>query len=657
MLKEDLHDISINTLFESGKISVRATNCCHIAGFKTLFDILTYYEEGKSFKIIRNAGQKLMLELENLCKATLQDLSPTETTTIEEKRYDVLPYEDNETIIVYEALSKIRLRNLDEVYKKLIKTYSNRIQNRLSIITLDDFVKNYLCYPDDKLLEINGFGEKCLIDSMDFKQKIKAEINNLYSITDDELQKREIFSKYGKNSSNEFAVSFFDDNNHYPMFWIFEQEINQIESRDLDILKSSGIFNNTPVTSLSDCAKKHSITRERVRQIRIATRQNLLNSKILMNSDDWSYWLDATKRTITLKSFEIQEYLKKEQCNLTLEFVLQIIAHIFKDKYILLGGIETYKCKKVWHNSYLIKRDFSDVFDFERFREDFKRFLSGNKTDYLLDVEDYITNSQCWFKFDFDKSDNISSIVRDILLYEFQLSSENIDGKIKIPAPKHRVLYNVIYGILKAKGEPMHINDILIEFKKILPEHQCSQKNNLGNLRQYLQKHDDIAYRKRESIYLLKEWEHIKSGTIRNSIIDFLIDKDFPQSSDNIAEYILQYFPETNSSNIRTTMFSDTLKRFSFFQGDLFGLAYKDYPSEYELKHPVQKKSFEQRLADLEKFIVENEHFPFSRSEDKDEESLHRWWNKIVRREQTFNRIQLTEIERIKTNYADFKNR
>ena len=60
-------------------------------------------------------------------------------------------------------------------------------------------------------------------------------------------------------------------------------------------------------------------------------------------------------------------------------------------------------------------------------------------------------------------------------------------------------------------------------------------------------------------------------------------------------------------------------------------------------------------MTDLEKFIIEKEHFPFSSSEDKEEESLSRWWYRIINGKQQINEIQQAEVERIKDQYTNYE--
>jgi hypothetical protein len=332
---------------------------------------------------------------------------------------------------------------------------------------------------------------------------------------------------------------------------------------------------------------------------------------------------------------------------------LQIISYLFRNDYTLLGGLYKLDEYQNWKNTFLIKKEFTDIFDFEKFRFEISSLLMNNETDYLLDIDEYIANSQCWIYYEFDKSYRLVSILRDILLYEFHLYSEDIDGLIKMPANKERKPVDVVYEIIQKAGKPLHLNEIFEEFKIILPEHKYTEA---AQLRPYLQRHEAISFRNRKSVYTLKEWEHIKTGTIRNTIIEFLSENNLPQTADDITEYVLQYFPETNIASVRTSMFNDTQKRFSTFNNNTFGLKDKPYPPEYEIgeQKEASRRTFEQRLHDLEVFIVEEDRFPFATNEKSKEGSLGRWWYRIINNRQQINDTQQAEVDRVKDQYAEY---
>lgn len=604
MLKEDLKHITLEDLFSTNQISVRTMNCCHSIGLNSLYEIILHFEKYKSFfaNKIENAGRKTCLELDELCTKII----PTLET---EKRH---AYSRNKEIV--------------QIIKELSES------ERDMLLSLIDMILN---------------------SNVVVKEKAK---------------------KYGKCCFDNFATEFYENYGHLPMFWILEQYIVNSKSREIEILTSTfNIIQDKQVFSLEEIAEKHNLSRERVRQIRndvfrktfeitneiIEYKKNndlIKYAHIVQNKDDWSYILDLTKEIclVNQASYGIKNHLKKEKCNFSMRYVLQLIAYIFRDKFTLLGSFEISSRSRIWENAFLIQKEFTDVFDFEKMREEFSNILMNNTTDYFLDIDKYIADSQCWIKFDFNKIDSIAYIVKDILLHEFGLYTEEIDSVMKIPAIKGKNPLDVIYEILQQNGQPMHLEEIFIEFKKILPDHKYIEA---VQLRPYLQKHEAISFRNRKSVYTLKEWEHVRSGTIRDAIVELLTNNDLPQNADDITRYVLPYFPQTNIASVRTTMFNDTKKRFSFFENNLFGLANKKYPSEYEEieQQEWQRKSFEQRLTDLERFIVENEHFPFSSSRYKEEESLSRWWYRIINGKQLINEIQKVEVDRIKEQYANYE--
>jgi hypothetical protein len=691
MLRDELKHITINNMLEDNKISFRSSNCCFNAQFNSLFDIIDYYEKGESFSNIRNAGRRTCLELETLCKeyilklekpVQIIDETPEEQ---KQKREDYIKSLENDFLNAIETkqidandiLNYLSINQkviLENKFKRYSTVYSIRTTNRIRAVGFNNFVTNYLFCSDNELCKIHGLGNKSIEEAIDLKGKMKEEFLQSINLQEEDIAKINLIREKGDIMLNDFVAEFNRNNNHFPMFWILEQQLITSKNRNIDILINTfKIFQNYQFKTLDEIASIYDITRERVRQIRNDTFYGTFEitneldgfkktdefvqiRQVLQREKDWAYIVELIQEThfVSQVPYDIQGFLTKEQCSFSVEFALQIIAYIFRDKFSLYGGFDVNNRDKSWKSTYLIRKEFADIFDFKKVKEEFSNKLVDSTTDYLLDIDSYIANSQSWKQFDFSKIDEITSIVKNILLHEFGLYSEDIDSNsIKIPANKERNPLDVVYEILKTKGEPMHLDEIFVEFKKIMPEHKYTQEDNADKLRP-LQRHYDITFRKRSSIYLLKEWEHIRSGTIRDVIIEFLLVNDLPQTVETIAEYVLQHFPETNQKNIHSTMFSG--KNFVQFQNNLFGLVNKEYPTEYEvIEQDGRRKNFEQRLTDLEKFIIENEHFPFSSSEDKEEESLCRWWHRVVNGKQTINQTQQAEVERIMTSYADFE--
>jgi len=693
MLRDDLRNIAIKDLLEEGKISVRTSNCCFNANLETLFDIVEYQESGQHFLNIRNAGRRTCLELEDLCKEYIPQIELSvniEGTSEEEQnlqkqteienliKTDVISAINNKRIDGKDILSYLDISKkkiLEQKFLSFIENYSIRTKNRLKAIGFEEFVTDFLFVADNVLLKIDGLGRKCLEEAIDFKSKMKEELINFIDLSEEDITRLNLVREKGDIILDSFVAEFYKTNNHLPMFWILEQQLIKNQNRSIKILIDSfPIFKDYQFQTLDKIATKYSLTRERVRQIRynsFCKTFEITNELVeykkdddvskfmewLGNKEDWKYATNVIQDShfINQVSYDIDRQIEQEKCTFSVEFVMQLIGYIFRDEYTLYGGFDTNSRDRLWKSVLLIKKGLTDVFDFEGIREDFCSILTNNQTEYLLDIEEYIRNSQRWINFDFDKINDITSVVKDILLHEFGLYVEDVDGnQIKVPANKERNPFDVVYEILQTSGEPMHLEDIFVEFKKIMPEHKYTQENNSDRLRPYLQKHEDITFRKRSSIFLLKEWGHIRSGTIRDAITEFLLVNELPQAIETISESVLQHFPETNQKNIHSTMFSG--KNFIQFQNNLFGLVSKEYPSEYEIVvQEEQRRSFEQRLYDFEKFLTENDHFPFSSSDDDDETSLYRWWRITNKNTNKLTERQKTEIERIKFQYANYE--
>jgi hypothetical protein len=80
-------------------------------------------------------------------------------------------------------------------------------------------------------------------------------------------------------------------------------------------------------------------------------------------------------------------------------------------------------------------------------------------------------------------------------------------------------------------------------------------------------------------------------------------------------------------------------------------LTQKKYPPKYE---PADNTfmSFNQRLSKIEKFVIENGHFPFASSKNKDEKALGVWWIRIIKGVYKIDESKHQEIEKIRDQYA-----
>lgn len=678
----ELQSISIDELRDSKQLSVRACNCCSNGKLLTLYDIIQYYQKHNSFLDIRNTGRKTTKELEDYCKIFIPlieydvinietghnvFISNEEQNSINEdaiKDYiqnNLLNAIEENLIETNDFFKYVNLEHKELLYNRfnsLLPKYSVRTTNRLRNIGYEDFITKYLFKPNDAMLDIRLLGKKSQIEAIDFKEKFKKEVGIIFSMTKKDIEIETFLKDKSEILKDDFVSNFYFENGYLPMFWLLEKQfrLTRDSERNMDIFLSSyQILNDTTTLTLNELGKKYNITRERTRQIssKIFQEKIILKEDISKDTKDWFFYNShfENEKIVWSDDFIVSELLKKENCNFSTSFAFTIIAELCKETHTQFGNVFTKNNK--WLKSLLIHKEFSDIFDFESLYEDFDILISNNDSEFYLDIDKYILQSLSWITFEIEKINGIVSIVKDILLFEFGLYSEE-NGTIKIPAMVEKKPIDVVYEILKQHNKQMHLNEIFHEFKQILPNHYYQEPNQL---RAVIQQNEKISHRSRKSVYTLAEWKHVKSGTIRDCIKEFLSLQETPQSIDKITEYVLQYFPKTNSSSIRTSMLSEPNGQYVYYGNNLFGLKGKKYSSQYVISesNSLTRKTFEKRLYDLEKFIVDHEHFPFSNSNDSEQDSLNRWWNRIIEGKQKMSDIQEKEVNRIKEQYSDYK--
>ncbi|MDR2441733.1 MAG: hypothetical protein LBE12_20420 [Planctomycetaceae bacterium] len=646
MTEKELYP-SINDLVNAKEISIRTGNYCGISGIESLYDLLVNYEnEGSKKRLeISNTNSKTYIELDWLYESMVS-LFPL-------RNQSLLDTNESKKIMEYfkSLLSNsFKCRAIHEKYNQLMHSYSVRSKIWLTKIPLDIFVSEYLCFYDNQSLKVRHFFVNSLPETTDLKEKLKTEITRQFYLSEEDSIREEIRDHYGLSESIDFPLSYYMKHRCFPMFWILEKQLENYVDRDFDVLKKTfKICQNQQQTSLNELATKYSISCERVRQIGKHTFRAFVSRRSLFLNkyrNDWEHYKPLNKDVIWEQ--DMQQYIDDEQSNFSPKFILQILLNLlYYNDYTLYGGFLVSGKINPWKISFLVNNDFSEIFNFNKFRTEFQKSLNKNKLPHLLDPVNYVAKCECWKKYSVNKKDGIASIITDILRYEFNMNPEK-DGCFKIPVKIKLSMFDIVYEILKDNGNPMHIDSIFAELKNRYPTHHYSKPSQL---RHYLLKHKAVACQSRKNVYVLKEWTHVKSGTIRDLIIELLTKKRLPQTAQNITEYVKQYFPETNTASVRTSMLNDTKKRFILFQNGLFGLSRKKYPPKYE---PADNTlpSFDQRLSDIEKFLVENGHFPFVSSKNKDEKILSAWWARVIKGIYDANETKRNEIERIKTQYA-----
>ena len=188
MLTENLKYITIELLVTTNQISVRTANCCHNAEFESLYDIISYYEQGESFRTIRNAGKLTCEELENLSKnfnSQIINFPTNQSNTIGEQEEKSL-----------NVSLKVLIQNK---FSELLGGCSVRTQNGLSKFSANKFIRIYLKCHTNELFKIKNIGRKSVNEIIELRTKLIAFIEEIKYIEDSPIQniRSETITKYG----------------------------------------------------------------------------------------------------------------------------------------------------------------------------------------------------------------------------------------------------------------------------------------------------------------------------------------------------------------------------------------------------------------------------------------------------------------------------
>lgn len=412
-----------------------------------------------------------------------------------------------------------------------------------------------------------------------------------------------------------------------------------------------------PLT-LEQIAEKCNLTRERVRQIctkgigymyrEIKPKKcdNLYYYKVVSQTEDWAYLTDKFKNEVVIKSSSVEEMLKQENCNLTVSIGLLIMLRIFDGQYCVVGNrpydMNT-RSKSSWNNSFVVKKELVEAFDFDDMRctlecyfeeHDAEEQICQTAEELLLD---FFMSS--WNMFESSEVEAVGTVVSEILMREYGLIP---DEELHFLIQGHKTLTaaDVLFRVLTEKYEPMTVDELY----DILQTKYSFKYKSPASIRGIVNSDARLCMVGVDNLVALTEWEHIKLGSVREIIVQFLEKFDEPKPVHDIVGYVLRY-RDTTENSIRSTMYSGS--QFRQFDNGYFGLADKSYPDEHLY---AQSLEFKERVKEMECFLIQKKHFPFASSEDNSEINLRQWWLRN-KSSDSLNDVQQNEIKRIQDSY------
>lgn len=167
---------------------------------------------------------------------------------------------------------------------------------------------------------------------------------------------------------------------------------------------------------------------------------------------------------------------------------------------------------------------------------------------------------------------------------------------------------DMLEAVLLELNEPHHVDDILSAWQRHYPDRPITRSAIQGLAQYHYARFFSIG---RTSTYGLRRWEGerstVKGGTIRNIVAEFLTRSDTPVHVDVIEHHVRQYRPGTHADSIRQNVQMDTSGRFILLNGGFIGLADK-HGEKPPPAPPVRVKSSQLRTSVFRKFIGKPRH-------------------------------------------------
>lgn len=640
--------------------SVRTFNGIKYLGARNFYENYLFEDDSK-FLSIRNFGKKSLLELLNV-KPQIID-------------FVVSHYESSGNVLIEEKPSSLDIfSKIDFSLKELLgDTKYSLVQNELNLILHSfsvrtqngirnykgDFIEDFV-HQEKSILSIRHIGRKSEMEIRQIINKLKEYIKNLPSenCSQEELSFLETKALL-KTILDDFSFAFFEENGHFPMLHILENA-----TKEMITSYRKGIFNeylplfeNHSAKTLELIASSRDLTRERIRQIVAKELKQFSSIQVIGDEikipgyensigkiNDWEYVSQALSQSFLWDDSELYFLFANEKLSLSFEYIKYFLKQIFSDSFSLIGNSPFLESKqRNWRNSYLVSRNLSDAFDFNKMLSIIDAFEQSSTTDITMTTQELVIDMffEAWNCFDFSLVEDIKDVVAKLLISEKDIVPE-IDLSFTIHGLKKEEPCDILYQILLECGEPITSDTLFEKYCEISPGRYKSS----ASLTPIIMNDARMCFLGYNKLVTLQEWDHIKIGSIRDLLVQYLSQFDEPQHIDNIVKYIQEH-RNTSESSIRSTMSSGN--QFSLFACGFYGLVDKTYPDRFYLSESEQNSL--NRFADFEEFLIQNKRFPFTSSSDKEEELLAYWWYRLCN-QQDIPTLLCEQIKRIRESYS-----
>jgi hypothetical protein len=580
--------MKVEEFYYLGEISVRTLNICRGNNLNDLKLILTYYQSKRNFLNLRNCGGKSNEELIAVCLKYMD--------------YDILQYYEplkleNELIKTINGFTRIKRETVNSFIELNADNLSNRGKNTISSYLNGNFkiqniserilfnykfnFKNLKNVGTKTIIELKSF-----VDSItDFIEKVKDVENEI-----DLIALRNKFFIEKTFSLTSIPNDILESQSVFKLTnFLLEKDVIFEKKRSVIFKKLFKIYNNQPEFTIDKIALELNISNQGVFNQKKRFLENFLYNfqftKQIGDNFFETYKIERSQNFIIIENQTNDQINLVNETSFSKQFNTFLIYSVYSDIFDLIGEIDDVLQSKYfnsrerhnWQNFYIIGKALTIEFDFNKFTNDVKsRLLDRIEETYFFNFKSYLSNFLTSEKYDILSI--ITPIAEIIINQEFELFI-NLNDEIVFKRNTIKPISEYAIEALEVLGKPSKIEDIYRIIENIDQDITKSSESLRGSLK----KTPEIIYFGRSSTYGLKKWEiekeGIKGGTIKDIILEYLLDKTAPIHILELLNEVHKYREKTSAKNIITNLKLDPQKQFIIFNQSFIGLSGKTYIS------------------------------------------------------------------------------
>ena len=332
--------------------------------------------------------------------------------------------------------------------------------------------------------------------------------------------------------------------------------------------RNFGFILGTKKLTLQAIGDKYGITRERVRQIaqKIPVKvENALASFAGEYEEYFNYNIRPRKEVLLIDQRTAEFINKGEDLNFSPKFYAFAFATINSKMLFAFQNIE-----EIYHNYFLVHIRNAELFNFEAYFNDLA-LKTGERIEkrFEFNFDSYLKQ----FRLAECKSDQyhkIKFICRRIATLEFNVLFEGTS--IIFERNTMVRLSEYIMDILVTANRPLRLVEIARDLRSKSPK----MPPNLESLRSTILSIPGVIAIGKTSTYALDSWTHIRKGTIKDIVREYLESMREPVHISELTAYVNKY-RKTTDKNIYSNMKLDRDDTFVFFKKGYVGLSKKTY--------------------------------------------------------------------------------